>query len=184
MIFKVPLAPAAPETEPEAARGTIRVDLRQASLAVRAEAIAEGCGFAIADAEGPVADVMVSDDDEALAAAEASYSIDNLGVLLQACPSPAIVLTREKKIQLFNEPFVTMLKQRLSLGNVAQLSSGFRFVLDTQVEEAIDNLVATRKMLTTGFTASCAGKQLTGQINLALAPVHSRPMLIGYVVRQ
>ncbi len=119
-----------------------------------------------------------------LAAAEASYSIDTLAVLLQASPSPAIVLTREKKIQLFNEPFVTMLKQRLQLGSVAQMSSGFRFVLDTQVEEAIDNLVATRKMLTTGFTASCAGKQLTGQINLALAPVHNKQMLIGYVVRQ
>ena len=75
MIFKVPLAPAAPATEPEAARGTIRVDLGQASLAVRAEAIAEGCGFAIGDPEGPVADVMVSDDDEALAAAEASLLI-------------------------------------------------------------------------------------------------------------
>ncbi|PYB69771.1 MULTISPECIES: ribbon-helix-helix domain-containing protein [Rhizobium] len=118
-----------------------------------------------------------------LAAAEASYSIESLGVLLHACPSPAIVLTREKKIQLFNEPFVTMLKQRLSLGNVAQMSSGFRFVLDTNVEDAIDNLVATRKMMTTGFIASCAGKQLTGQINLALAPVHSKQMLMGYIVR-
>jgi predicted DNA-binding ribbon-helix-helix protein len=119
-----------------------------------------------------------------LAAAEASYSIETLATLLQASPSPAIVLTREKKIQLFNEPFVTMLRQRLQLGNVAQLSSGFRFVLDTQVDEAIDNLAATRKMMTTGFTASCAGKQLTGQINLALAPVHNKQMLVGYVVRQ
>lgn len=118
-----------------------------------------------------------------LAAAESSYSIENLSVLLHASPSPAIVLTREKKIQLFNEPFVAMLKQRLLLGNVAQMSSGFRFVLDTHVDEAIDNLVATRKMLTTGFTASCAGKQLTGQINLALAPVHSKQMLVGYIVR-
>lgn len=118
-----------------------------------------------------------------LAAAESSYSVENLGVLLHASPSPAIVLTRDKKIQLFNEPFVAMLKQRLLLGNVAQMSSGFRFVLDTHVDEAIDNLVATRKMLTTGFTASCAGKQLTGQINLALAPVHSKQMLVGYIVR-
>jgi predicted DNA-binding ribbon-helix-helix protein len=119
-----------------------------------------------------------------LVAAEASYSLETLATLLQASPSPAIVLTREKKIQLFNEPFVTMLKQRLQLGNVGQLSSGFRFVLDTHVEEAIDSLAATRKMLTTGFTASCAGKQLTGQINLALAPVHHKQMLVGYVVRQ
>jgi predicted DNA-binding ribbon-helix-helix protein len=119
-----------------------------------------------------------------LVAAEAVYSLETLATLLQASPSPAIVLTREKKIQLFNEPFVTMLKQRLQLGNVGQLSSGFRFVLDTHVEEAIDSLAATRKMLTTGFTASCAGKQLTGQINLALAPVHHKQMLVGYVVRQ
>ncbi|WP_160600376.1 ATP-binding protein [Allopontixanthobacter confluentis] len=75
MIFKVPLAPAAPETEREAARGTIRVDLRQASLAVRAEAIAEGCGFAIADPEEPAADVMLSDDHEALASTASALRI-------------------------------------------------------------------------------------------------------------
>ncbi|QSB44318.1 PAS domain-containing protein [Tsuneonella flava] len=75
MIFKVPLEPAPPEKEREAARGTIRVDLRQASLAVRAEAIAEGCGFAIADPEESVADVMLSDDHEALASATTSVRI-------------------------------------------------------------------------------------------------------------
>lgn len=75
MIFKVPLASDVPEIEPEAARGTIRVDLNQASLAVRAEAIAEGCGFALADPQGPGADVMLSDDEQALATAEASLLI-------------------------------------------------------------------------------------------------------------
>ncbi|MGL3607878.1 ribbon-helix-helix domain-containing protein [Rhizobium sp. G187] len=118
-----------------------------------------------------------------LAAVENAYSTENLNALVQACPSPVIVLTRDKKIQLFNEPFVTLLKQRLALGNVAQLSAGFRFVLDMQVDDAIENLATKSKMVTTGFTASCAGKQLTGQINLAMAPNHRKPMVIGYVVR-
>ncbi|KPF42171.1 ribbon-helix-helix domain-containing protein [Rhizobium sp. AAP43] len=118
-----------------------------------------------------------------LAAVENAYSTENLNALVQACPSPVIVLTRDKKIQLFNEPFVTLLKQRLALGNVAQLSAGFRFVLDMQVEDAIESLATKSKMVTTGFTASCAGKQLTGQINLAMAPNHRKPMVIGYVVR-
>ena len=75
MIFKVPLEPAAPEPEHAATRGTIRVDLKQASLAVRAEAIAEGCGFAIAEPEQPVANVMLSDDRKALASAASATRI-------------------------------------------------------------------------------------------------------------
>lgn len=75
MIFKVPLELAAPETKHEAARGTIRVDLKQASLAVRAEAIAEGCGFAIGDPEQPAADVLLSDDYGVIASAAATLRI-------------------------------------------------------------------------------------------------------------
>ncbi|MFN7124473.1 MAG: ribbon-helix-helix domain-containing protein [Allorhizobium sp.] len=118
-----------------------------------------------------------------LALMENVYSLDHLNTLIQACPTPAIVLTRDKKIQFFNEPFMTMLKQRLVLGNIAQLSAGFRFVLDTQVDDAIQSLSAKGKMVTTGFTATCAGKQLTGQMNLAMAPTHQKQMVIGYVVR-
>ena len=118
-----------------------------------------------------------------LAQMENVYSSESLNALIQACPTPAIVLTKDKKIQFFNEPFMTMLKQRLVLGNVAQLSAGFRFVLDTQVDEAIQSLSAKGKMVTTGFTATCAGKQLTGQMNLAMAPSHQKQMVIGYVVR-
>jgi hypothetical protein len=76
-----------------------------------------------------------------------------------------------------------MLKQRLVLGNIAQLSAGFRFVLDTQVDDAIQSLSTRGKLVTAGFTATCAGKQLTGQINLAMAPSHQKQMVIGYVVR-
>ncbi|MDH4413108.1 MAG: aryl-sulfate sulfotransferase [Rhizobium sp.] len=118
-----------------------------------------------------------------LALMENVYSLENLNALIQACPTPAIVLTRDKKIQFFNEPFMNMLKQRLVLGNIGQLSAGFRFVLDTQVDEALQSLSAKGKMITTGFTATCAGKQLTGQMNLAMAPSHQKQMVIGYVVR-
>jgi signal transduction histidine kinase len=75
MIFKVPLEPAAPAPEAEAARGTIRIDLEQASLVVRAEAIAEGCGFEIANPEAPDSDVVLSDDLEELASAAATVRI-------------------------------------------------------------------------------------------------------------
>ncbi|MCZ8178032.1 MAG: ribbon-helix-helix domain-containing protein [Rhizobium sp.] len=118
-----------------------------------------------------------------LALMENTYSLENLNALIQACPTPAIVLTRDKKIQFFNEPFMTMLKQRLVLGNIAQLSAGFRFVLDMQVDEALQGLSTKGKMITTGFTATCAGKQLSGQMNLAMAPSHQKQMVIGYVVR-
>ncbi|WP_246318939.1 ribbon-helix-helix domain-containing protein [Peteryoungia desertarenae] len=119
-----------------------------------------------------------------LNAVEAMSSMENLSALVQASPSPTIVLTREKKIQLFNEPFVAMLRQRLALSTTLQLSAGFRFAVDTQIEDAISNLEANRgKMLVTGFTASGNGKTVNGQINLALAPSHQKQMVMGYIVR-
>ena len=39
------------------------------------------------------------------------------------------------------------------------------------------------KTLNTGFKIGLGSQSLSGQINLALAPAHEVPMLIGYISR-
>jgi predicted DNA-binding ribbon-helix-helix protein len=111
-------------------------------------------------------------------------SMANLNAIIQASPSPTILLTREKKIQYFNDPFLSMLRQRLSSDDTAQLTKGLRFSIDTRIEEAITTLNLNRgKTMNTGFSIGIGTQSMRGQINLALAPTHEKSMLIGYISR-
>jgi predicted DNA-binding ribbon-helix-helix protein len=111
-------------------------------------------------------------------------SMANINAIIQASPSPTILLTQEKKVQLFNDPFLSMLRQRLPLSDTAQLTKGLRFSIDTQIEEAIETLRRNKgKTLNTGFTIAVGTQTMKGQINLALAPTHEKSMLIGYISR-
>ncbi len=106
----------------------------------------------------------------------------NLNAIVQASPSPTLVVTRERKIQLFNDPFLAMLRTRLSLSDPALLARGLRFLIDTQVDEALDALNTNKgKIIKTGFGISINGQTMRGRINIALAPAYEKSMLIGYV---
>ncbi|WP_160005274.1 ribbon-helix-helix domain-containing protein [Rhizobium sp. 18055] len=111
-------------------------------------------------------------------------SLANVNAIIQASPSPTILLTHEKKVQLFNDAFLSMLRQRLPLGDLAQLTKSLRFSIDTQIEEAIATLTRNKgKTLNTGFSITVGTQTMKGQINLALAPTHEKSMLIGYISR-
>lgn len=108
----------------------------------------------------------------------------NVNAIIQASPSPTILLTHDKKIQLFNDPFLSMLRQRLPLSDASQLTKSLRFSVDTHIEEAIETLNRNKgRTLNTGFTITVGTQTLKGQINLALAPTHEKSMLIGYISR-
>ncbi|MGA1805394.1 ribbon-helix-helix domain-containing protein [Rhizobium sp. HT1-10] len=120
-----------------------------------------------------------------LDALEDLSSLTNLNAILQASPSPTVILTADRKIKLFNDAFLTMLRRRQPLiEDVQQLARNLRFSIDTQVEEVLSVLSANRgKTLNTGFKIGLGSQSLSGQINLALAPAHEVPMLIGYISR-
>ncbi|OCJ18006.1 aryl-sulfate sulfotransferase [Rhizobium sp. AC44/96] len=111
-------------------------------------------------------------------------SMANVNAIIQASPSPTILLTHDKKIQLFNDPFLSMLRQRLPLSDASQLTKSLRFSVDTHIEEAIETLNRNKgRTLNTGFTITVGTQTLKGQINVALAPTHEKSMLIGYISR-
>ncbi|TWF54968.1 ribbon-helix-helix domain-containing protein [Neorhizobium alkalisoli] len=119
-----------------------------------------------------------------LAAVEDISSTDNLNALVQASPSPTVVLTLEKRLRYFNDPFVTMLRHKLIGEDPLQVMKSLKFLIDTQIEDALETLQSNRgKTLNTGFTITCGRHVIKGQINLALAPAHEKPMLIGYISR-
>ena len=76
MIVRLPLQGIDPNDETQASLGTFVANLSQASLAIKAEALAEQCGFTVADEpEADEPDVVVSDDPEFLAQSDADCKI-------------------------------------------------------------------------------------------------------------
>lgn len=117
-----------------------------------------------------------------LSAAEELTSVDNLKALINASPSPTIVMTKDKRIQLFNDPFLTMLRLRLRLVDPHMLASGLRFSIDSHMSEVLETLQTNRgKTLNIGFTMSCADNAMKGRINIALAPAFEKSMLVGFI---
>ncbi|MDO9418475.1 ribbon-helix-helix domain-containing protein [Pararhizobium sp.] len=113
---------------------------------------------------------------------EAKASMGNLNAIVQASPSPTLVLTNDRKIFLFNDPFLTMLRNRLSLNDTAQLKKGLRFLIDIQIDEALRTLNANHgTIIRTGFSIGLNLQTMRGKINIAPAPAHEDSMLIGYV---
>jgi len=68
---------------------------------------------------------------------EDASSMANVNAIIQASPSPTILLTQEKKIQLFNDPFLTMLRQRLPLGDFAERKHDRRELLLGQAMQEV-----------------------------------------------
>lgn len=117
-----------------------------------------------------------------LATVEEIASQDNLKALINASPSPAIVLTRDKRIQLFNDAFLTMLRQRLRLADLSVLANGLSFSIDSQMTEVLETLRANKgKTINIGFSMACGKNTMKGRINLALAPAFERSMLVGFI---
>lgn len=116
--------------------------------------------------------------------AENVASGERLNALVQASPIPTLALTKDKRIRFFNDAFLTMLRQRLSLPNVAHLTRSLKFSLETQIADAIGVLEANPgRPLATGFSVTCGGATMRGQINIALAPDHEQQMVLAYVSR-
>lgn len=117
-----------------------------------------------------------------LTSAQEVAGMDNLKSLINASPSPAIVLTRDKRIQFFNDPFLTMLRQRLRLTDLRMLSNGLTFAIDCQMTEVLEMLQTNRgKTMSIGFSMACGNHAMKGRINLALAPALERSMLVGFI---
>ncbi len=54
----------------------------------------------------------------------------------------------------------------------------------TQIADAIGVLEANQgRPLATGFSVTCGGATMRGQINIALAPDHEQQMVLAYVSR-
>lgn len=108
--------------------------------------------------------------------------LESLNAIVHASPVPTMIMTGERRIMLFNELFVNMLKNRFSIEKTSIISWDLKFLIDVQIDEAFEALSAKRgAVIKTGFSVALNDKSMRGKINIALAPTQKRNMLLGYV---
>jgi predicted DNA-binding ribbon-helix-helix protein len=109
-------------------------------------------------------------------------STDSVFAIVHASPSPAFVLTVDRRIVQYNQAFLNFLQARLAAADGSDPMRTVRLALDTHVEQVIEQLTADPKLpVTTGFALGVAERRVRGQLRLALAPVHSSTMVIAYI---
>lgn len=108
--------------------------------------------------------------------------LENLGAIVHASPVPTLVMTRERRILLFNEQFVNMLRLKFSIEKTTAIAWDLKFFIDAHIDEAIETLNAKRgSVIKTGFSAVLNGRSMQGKMNIASVPAQQKNMLIGYV---
>ncbi len=109
---------------------------------------------------------------------------ENVFAIVHASPTPAFVLSTDKKIVQYNQAFLNFIRASLPTSELRDLARATRLSLDTQLEQVIELLENNPKTpVATGFALGIADRRVRGQLRLVLAPVAARTLVIAYITQ-
>lgn len=111
-------------------------------------------------------------------------AVENVFAIVHASPTPAFVLSTDKKIVQYNQAFLNFIRANLPASELKDVARATRLSLDTQLEQIIELLTNNPKSpVATGFALGIADRRVRGQLRLALAPVASSTLVIAYITQ-
>ena len=104
--------------------------------------------------------------------------------VVQGCPSPAFVLTLDRRIVSYNQPFLSFIQTRFQAGLPTDMLRGMRLTLDLPLDKVMEKLLAApgSPVFATGFVLGVADRRARGQVRIAIAPNSEQDMLVAFVV--
>lgn len=115
---------------------------------------------------------------------ESLTHLDAANAIVQASPAPAFALTADKRIVLYNQAFLQLVRSRFLSVRPDVMHKGLRLSLDTQLDQVIASLDSGEaRTVTSGFVLGVEGQRIRGTLNMVMAPVHRQSMVIAFVAR-
>lgn len=109
---------------------------------------------------------------------------ESVNAIVQASPSAAFALTGDRRIVFYNAAFLNLIQAQLLGSGPNLMAKGLRLSLDVQLEDIVARLSSGHALaVATGYSIGIEGQRLRGTVNIVLAPVHDRQMVIAFVAR-
>ena len=113
---------------------------------------------------------------------EALTDPDATDAIIQASPTPAFVLTADKRILFYNRGFLNLIQSRFVTVRPDVMQKGLRLSLDAQLDKVIEGLRnGDSATAVSGFVIGVEERRIRGSVNLVLAPVRRQAMVIAFV---
>jgi predicted DNA-binding ribbon-helix-helix protein len=110
-------------------------------------------------------------------------SESNVQNFLNACPSPAFVLSLNRQLEYTNQAFLKYVRTNFSGPGMQETNASLRLQIDTPMEELIARLAENQnRPITVGFALGMSERRVRGNINAMLAPEWRQQMLLGFIV--
>jgi len=108
---------------------------------------------------------------------------ENIDRLVQACPSPAFLLSEKKRLYAFNTAFVRFVSRSFARENLESLGRELRLNLDQNTDVLVKRLrEGDNAFVQVGFAVGMDDRRVRGTINAVLAPAWKETLMICYVV--
>ena len=109
-------------------------------------------------------------------------SIDEITKLVDACPTPAFVLSSNKRLRTYNNGFINFVRSHFAGLDSGSISVGLRLQIDVSTEDLINKLrTSGDRFMPVGFVIGLENRRVRGRISAVLAPAWDADYIIGYV---
>lgn len=114
---------------------------------------------------------------------ESATTPERIYAILQACPSPAFVLSEDKRIVHYNLAFLNFVQTSFIGVEQTEVMRGLRLSLDTQLGTLMERLQEDPLVpVSSGFALGVVGRRVRGQLKATLSPTPDQVMIIAFVV--
>lgn len=103
--------------------------------------------------------------------------------LVKASPGPAFALGLDKRVVAYNQPFLNFIQARFAYAEAGPIGKDLRLALDVQLADLAARLEDSGNApASAGFVVGVGERRVRGNLNVILAPVKDRNIVLCYVL--
>ena len=102
---------------------------------------------------------------------------------INACPSPAFLISQDRRLRSYNQPFLRYVRKHIPMEDMEAAPKNLRLQLDISSAELISQLKSDKEIvLNVGFTFGFNERRVRGRLNAVLATCWNEDLVAAYVL--